>query len=270
MIHNDIGDFFYTGISVDWTWGYQRSFAKASEIAYNHVHHLGQGWLSDMGGIYTLGRSEGTRAHHNWFHHIWAHTYGGWGLYTDEGSTGILFENNLVHDTKDASFHRHYGRDNTVRDNILAFSRDCQVRVSRADDKNPPAAADNVPSIRLRFEHNLVVWESGEAWRGPFTRLEFRSSSNLWWNYRGPATNFAGRTLAQWQAAGQEAGSLVADPGFEDAAARRFRLPAGSPAAAVGFQPFELRARVDGDPGRVESARSAPMPGFGRLPPWSL
>ncbi|MCX7818653.1 MAG: right-handed parallel beta-helix repeat-containing protein [Kiritimatiellae bacterium] len=272
VTHNDVGDFFYTGISVGWVWGYGRSFARANDIGYNHVHHIGQGWLSDMGGIYTLGRSEGTRVHHNHFHHIWAHTYGGWGLYTDEGSTGILFEKNLVHDTKDGSFHQHYGRGNVVRNNILAFSRYAQIRVTRIDDRNPPPAGVNVPDTRLTLERNIILWDTGAPLDPPerWGRLAWTSASNLWWCVAGPVTNLAGRTLAQWMAVGREVGSIVADPKFRNAAARDFALAPDSPAFALGFEPFDpSRAGVCGDAAWIERARRAPMPDPRNLPAWS-
>jgi len=258
VTHNDIGDFFYTGISAGWVWGYGTSLAKANDIGFNHVHHLGMGWLSDMGGIYTLGRSEGTRVHDNWFHHIWAHTYGGWGLYTDEGSTQIVFENNLVHDTKDASFHQHYGRENVIRNNLLAFSRECQIRATRVEEH-----------LSFTLEHNVILWETGEALRGPFDKLRYESRSNLWWRLGGGATNFGGKSFAAWQAAGKDRGSIVADPRCADPAQRVFTVAPDSPARAAGFKPFEVRAGVYGDPAWIEAARSAPMPDFADLPAWS-
>jgi hypothetical protein len=248
--HNDISDLFYTGISVGWRWGYAESLAKRNTIAFNRVHHIGQGVLSDMGGVYTLGPSEGTVVRGNVFHDIEAFSYGGWGLYTDEGSTGILFEDNLVHRTKTGSFHQHYGRDNVVRNNILAFSRLHQLQATRVEDHRS-----------FTLENNIVVFDSGETLAGPWDKLRHESRGNLYWDTRDKPVRFLGKALEEWQAAGHETGSRVADPRFADAAAGDFRRPADSPAVAVGFRPFDPgRAGVRGDDRWKEQARGMAPP----------
>ena len=77
---NNIHHGYYTGISIGWEWGYQRSISRDNIIEHNHIHHIGQGLLSDMGAIYTLGVSPGTVIRNNLIHDVDANHYGGWGI----------------------------------------------------------------------------------------------------------------------------------------------------------------------------------------------
>jgi hypothetical protein len=266
VTHNEISDLYYSAVSVGWRWGYAPSNAKRNRIEQNHLHHLGKGLLSDMGGVYTLGPSEGTSVSHNLIHDVTCTSYGGWGLYTDEGSTGIVMEGNVTYNTTDGGFHQHYGRDNIVRNNIFAFASEVQVKRSRAEAHRS-----------FTFERNLVVYDHGDLlggnWSG--TTANVLLQHNLYWNYAGSPVTFTTKNVPfdAWQRTGQDAGSVVADPLFENPAARVFRLKPGSPALALGFKPIDTSTMgVTGDSGwrklaaTFERMPDAPRPSK-RVPP---
>ncbi len=250
VTHNEIADHYYTGISVGWRWGYGESLAKRNTIALNRVHHIGWGVLCDMGGIYTLGPSEGTVVRNNVFHDVYSYSYGGWGMYTDEGSTGILFENNLVYNVKTGGFHQHYGRENVVRNNIMAFSKLYQLQATRVEDH-----------LSFTLENNIVYYDSGQLLSGRWSQIKHESRKNCFWRAGGEPVDFLGKSLDAWQAEGHEEGSIVADPKFADPANRDFRLAPDSPALKLGFKPFDYdQAGVYGDPAWKAKAAEVTYP----------
>jgi len=251
--HNDIADLFYTGISMGWSWGYHDTRCKRNIIEYNHIHHIGRGVLSDMGGVYTLGISTGSSVSHNVIHDVDSYdryNRGGWGLYNDEGSTGIRLEDNLVYSTASAGYHQHYGQENLVRNNIFAFGRDGQIQRSRAE-----------PHLSFTFERNIVYWKQGPLLYGVWSDRNFRLDHNLYFKAADQGVSFAGRSLSKWRAAGQDQHSQVADPRFVDPDRFDFRLKSDSPALVLGFKPFDFsQAGVNGDPEWIKEAAAIVPP----------
>lgn len=242
---------YYTGISIGWEWGYQRSISRDNIIEFNHIRHIGQGLLSDMGAIYTLGVSPGTVIRNNLIHDVEANHYGGWGIYHDEGSTHILVENNVVYNTKFAAFNMHFAKEVTVRNNIFALGRLQQLNRTRKE-----------PHKSVFFEQNIIYWKEGELLDGKWTGEEpyrfyfhpknesgtrevtktFDMDYNLYYNPEKPVNevNFNGKTWNEWKAAGNDENSIYADPLFYDAENYDFRLKENSPVFELGFKPVDL------------------------------
>lgn len=226
--HCEICDFYYTGVSVGWSWGYAPSSASHNVIEYNHIHDLGKGQLSDMGGIYTLGISPGTVLRYNLIHDLEAVMYGGWGIYPDEGSTHILIENNICYNCKTGGFHQHYGRENLIQNNIFALSPQMQVSRTRQEDHRS-----------FTFERNIVYCTNPQVLGGQWSNNNYSMERNLYWNASGPELLFDGMNFERWQAEGRDVQSAVADPLFVDVEAHDFRLQKGSPALRLGFTPIK-------------------------------
>ena len=232
IVHNHVHDLFYTAISVGWTWGYGENQSKGNIIEYNHLHDIGKEMLSDMGGIYTLGMQPGTRIRNNLIHDIASFTYGGWGIYPDEGSTEMLIENNIVYHCKSAGFHQHYGRENVVRNNIFALNRENQLMRTRAE-----------PHVSFLFERNIVYFDQGRLLGSNWSGDEgFKMDGNVYFDTRSREIRFAGKSFQEWKAAGHDARSVIADPLFVNAANFDFRLRPESPALRMGFQQIDMSA----------------------------
>jgi len=245
VAHNRIEDFYYTGISSGWVWGYKESVSKNNRIESNEIGRLGQGLLSDMGGIYLLGVQPGTVVRGNVIRDVEKKNYGGWGIYLDEGCAHVLVEDNICFRTSSQGFHVHYGRENIVRNNIFAFCGDGLAALTRGETHNS-----------FSFWRNILVSQGQPMYAIRKDRPKsFQADANVFWDTEGEATlsvdfRYAdarflidGETdLAAWRSStGNDLHSVVADPGFADAAGGDFRLGPDSPALRLGFRPIDAK-----------------------------
>lgn len=228
ITHNDIGNFYYTGISVGWVWGYEPSLAKRNTIAYNHIHHIGWDLLSDMAGIYMLGASEGTIVENNLIHHVHSFSYGGWGMYADEGSTGIVFKNNLVYNTKTGGFQQNYGKENIVTNNILAFAKKYQMQSTVAEKHRS-----------FTFTNNIVLFDEGMVAKGAFDKVVATIDHNIYWNSKNKNYDFNQHTFKEWQKIGFDEHSYLIDPKFKNPLKDDFRFKRKESYKKINFVPFD-------------------------------
>jgi len=233
IAHNHIHDLYYTAVSAGWTWGYRDSPCHHNVIEFNHMHDLGKFVLSDMGAVYTLGPQPGTIVRNNLIHDVNAFTYGGWGLYTDEGSTGIVMENNVVYRCKSAGFHQHYGKENVIRNNVFAFNKENQLMRTRDETH-----------LSFYFTNNIVVFDSGNLLGSSWKNNQFVIDHNFYWDTRAGTNTeklkFSGATLEQWRGRGHDTNSVIADPLFRDVAKNDFALRWDSPPLRRGFESIDL------------------------------
>lgn len=229
VAHNEIHDFYYSGISVGWTWGYLPTSASDNVVEFNKVSKIGQDLLSDMAGIYFLGPGHGNICRNNVVTDVTCHAYGGWGIYADEGSTGVLYENNLIVGTQSGGFHQNYGNGNVVRNNIFAYGQDMQVTRPRKEDH-----------LSYTFERNIVIWDRGQfaGGRSVAESGKVQFENNLY-HATGLADTAFTKELAERRAGGLDASSQVADPLFVDLKNGDFRLRPESPATKMGFVQFD-------------------------------
>jgi hypothetical protein len=236
IAHNEIFDGYYSAISSGWVWGYGKNPTDYVAIEDNLIYQIGQGWLSDMGGIYVLGIQEHSTIRGNVIHDVAADPlqggYGGWGIYPDEGSSGQLIEKNLVYDCGSQSFSQHYGKENLVRNNIFAFSDEGQVSFGREEEHTAGIV-----------ERNILV-SDGQPMYVRVVKGKFRDDSNLYYDYQRPGRIFSGDDgklgILKMRRMGYYQNALIADPLFRDIEGRDFTLALNSPAVEMlGFEAWD-------------------------------
>ncbi len=241
--NNEIHDGWYTGVSVGWNWGYSDNPTNNIKICNNLIYNIGNGWLSDMGGIYTLGIQPDTVISGNEIYNVGcdegAYGYGGWGIYLDEGSSFMTVENNLVYDCSSQTFHQHYGEDNIIRNNIFAFGGEGAFIITKNEEHNS-----------LFLKNNILVTDNSMMYARTIDMDWFVDDSNLYWDYKNGGNVMSGYSMSLFDrkdipmmvGRGYYNNGVFTDPLFKDVANRDFTPATNSPALDAGFVPWEYNA----------------------------
>jgi len=239
IANNEIHDGYYTAISSGWVWGYGHNVTNNIQIRGNLIYNIGQGWLSDMGGIYTLGIQPDSVTSGNVIHDVAADPneggYGGWGIYLDEGSTHFTVENNLVYNCLSNALHQHYGKENLIRNNILALSGEAEIRSSRKEDHTS-----------FMLKGNIILSNDSQTY-GSLQKGQIIDEENLYYDLENRdilhcfSDNFFERKgRVQMKAMGLFNKGVFEDPLFKDPLAYDFTLAENSPAIEkIGFTPWD-------------------------------
>lgn len=246
--HNEIYDGYHGGFhvcSLSCPPGSHNSHGAYNNVAsFNHIYNLGQGILSDFGGIYfnTDVAATGNQVLNNKVHDISDDSaldtdgYAGQGIYLDDSTSNVLVQNNLVYRASSTINAQTCGpatpgTPNSFVNNIFAYGR---LGIKQQGCVPPSGGV-----LQFNFTNNLVYFDRG---RVEYGALECNGSNcpqvqmyahNMYCYVSGTAcappanifytTNSTGKygsgqsfpTFAAWQnATGEDAGSLIQNPGF--------------------------------------------------------
>lgn len=232
---NHLHNLTYTGISAGWTWSFADTVNQEIRILRNRIHDLGErADMSDMGGIYLLGKMPSSVVAENLIYDVQSSTYGAWGLYADWGTSFVTFERNLVFATKEECVHEHWTRQNLYRDNLFIGN----------EESSPICLSGEVvqcfwdyPDPLVRFEHNTILTRGTSAYSDNSEHLAkgtlFSRDNTFWDLENAEAPIIASRAHweePQWakdletmQSEGLESGSTAKDPKLVNVAKRDFR-----------------------------------------------
>ena len=240
IIHNEICYTSYSGISVGWQWDYEDNITNNNLIEKNHIHHIAQKQLSDLGGIYVLGRQTGSAIRGNLIHDVTCRNYGGCGIYLDQAASYFVVENNIVYDVETAAIQQNFGHMNVIRNNILfGGTLGCF------------ATWKNHYSVASVLNRNIMIAGKGMQIYGGI-RIQaltkcIASDKNLFFDFYRETPVMYNHLLKEKtlddmhkEHPALDCNSIVADPMFKDCAMHNLELESASPGFDIGFVTIDM------------------------------
>ncbi len=159
---NHIHHTSYSGISCGWMWGVDRVVAYGNQILRNHIHHVGvRGGLNDMAAIYALGVQPGTVIEENMVYEVSTATYGGGGIYLDQGGSLMEVSRNFIFGLVDYGLVNNITRGNRVLDNLLIVN--CKKSAILLYGAINEEKTNEYPSEKMLFEKNVIYVPPGKS-----------------------------------------------------------------------------------------------------------
>lgn len=111
--NNEIYDTCYSGLHLGWGWNsYTKTVTEDFSVKQNYIHKVMNTKIYDGGGVYFLGRTNGSAAHPNVFSENYLYDSGNcYGMiYPDNGSTNWDITNNVVDLSKNPIWYRNFDK----------------------------------------------------------------------------------------------------------------------------------------------------------------
>ncbi|MBM3500724.1 MAG: right-handed parallel beta-helix repeat-containing protein, partial [Armatimonadetes bacterium] len=175
-----------------------------------------------------------------------------WGIYLDGSICGVTVYGNIIARSAANSLFIQFGGGNVVENNIFVETREPVISYDSVlffgyfMYADPQGRFDEPPN---EIKHNILYYTGKDkqlyissTWGKPdWNPRQAVFDENLIWHDGLPVrAELDGKrkyaSFEEWQAAGHDRRSLVADPGFVDLAHDDFRLKPDSPAYQVGFR----------------------------------
>lgn len=214
ITHCDVSKTFYTGITSGHIWGKNtaNTYFKSCYIGYNHIHHIACDIMSDLGGIYNLGATQGMIIEYNFIHDIIAG--GANGLYPDEGTKQCIMRNNIVMNVT-RGFLYHFCNNNLIENNIFY---NCLLEMFEFY-----GSFDDTLTRNIFYQKNGGICTLREVERQIITtNIYWKESSSL------PAISF-------------DSNPVIADPIFVSPVSHDFSFKNNAAISQIGFIPIDQR-----------------------------
>ena len=160
ILHNEIENVSYSGISMGWGWTPELSMMENNRIIANKIHHYGK-HNYDCSGIYTLSIQPMSLISENYIDSIYkapyAHLPSHWFyLYTDEGSSGFTVKNNWTPSQK--YLQNANGFDNEWNNNGPGVDEGIKLNAGLEKQyQHLLAHKTPKPKLPINEEHNEVI-----------------------------------------------------------------------------------------------------------------